>query len=135
MFCYIMVSISYIWWDDICFVLDQHAYLDFYHSVSAAHWHNSLYIDMSLYFDTLSQIPIFFIIYGLTRPGLVLLIYFCPHQKQAHQPLSMQFTNLLKTKFNNLYFKTLLHDQSFPSKTWFFDCVNLHQKQKLILFF
>jgi hypothetical protein len=27
---YIMVRTSYIQWDDICFLLDQHVYLDFY---------------------------------------------------------------------------------------------------------
>ena len=39
-------------WDDndVKFVLDQHAELDF----DSAHWNNSLWVDMSLHSDTLS---------------------------------------------------------------------------------
>jgi hypothetical protein len=37
------------WSDDVCFVLDQHAYLDSYR---ATQWNNSLQVDMLHHSDT-----------------------------------------------------------------------------------
>ena len=48
-----MARKSYIQWndDDVRFVLDQHAELNFY--ILLAHWNNSLRVDMLLHLDTL----------------------------------------------------------------------------------
>jgi hypothetical protein len=53
-FNYIMARTSYFEWDDdeVRFVLDQHAELDFF--IVLAHWNNSPQVDMSLHSDTLS---------------------------------------------------------------------------------
>jgi hypothetical protein len=46
-FSYIMARTNYFQWndDDVRFVLDQHAELNFY--ILLAHWNNSLRVDMS----------------------------------------------------------------------------------------
>jgi hypothetical protein len=41
--------------DDVRFVLDQHAELDFYNASGLAHRNNSPRVDMSLHSDTLSR--------------------------------------------------------------------------------
>ena len=50
---YIVARTSYIRWDDVCFVLDQHALLDLYSA--SFNLRNSPRVDMSLHSDTLSR--------------------------------------------------------------------------------
>ena len=54
LFSHIMARTSYIWWDDddVCFVLDQYAHLDFF--LVLAHWNNSQWVDRLHHSDKLS---------------------------------------------------------------------------------
>ena len=51
-----MARTSYIHWngDDICFLLEQHAELEFYSALVLAHRNNSPQVDMLSHSDTLS---------------------------------------------------------------------------------
>ena len=71
-FSYITARTSYIWWGDVCFVLDQHDWLNF---TVLAYWNNSLQADMSLHSDTLSRIR-------AMKSWLLLLNIVCLAEKQ-----------------------------------------------------
>jgi hypothetical protein len=96
-FSYIMARTSQIQWydDDVCFVLDQQ--LGFY---SVIHWNNSLWVDMTLHWDTLFRFranksllllhktmclaTTNFIVFGLTRPQPEPMIYHIQGEHTNH---------------------------------------------------